>query len=509
VAEGQVSSKGKGLTHSTIVGFFWSFSGVGVQAVLNFTVLAILSRLISVADFGLVNIANILTVFAAMFYKLGIGPSLIQRKVLDEAHIRSGYTFTIIMSFLLTGIVWLIAPVFASFYDIPGLVNVVRAISLLFIINGSSVVASSLNYRNLDFRIKARINFVSYVLGYGVTGIALALLGFGAWALVYASLGQALISSLLYIRASPHSKKPQLNRPALADLLTYGSGLTIGKIFNTVATTADNLIVGATLGTQAVGLYGRAYQLMILPSRYFGQVLDTVLFTAMSKIQDQPKTLGAVYRRGVVAIALAVMPLSAFLFILAPEFISVLLGKQWGAAVVPFKIFAFSMLFRTSYKMGESLCRASGVIFQRALRQFVFALLVIIGTLIGQRWGVTGVAAGVSVAITLNFFYMAQLSLKITETSWTTFFLIHVPPLVITVTVFFETWLVAGFLRSLQWLDVAVLITAVGTTGLTVLALIWIAPKYLLGKEGMWLLKTFGNYLPMPVRSQLDKLQYR
>ena len=500
----------KGLTHNTLVGFFWSFSGTGAQAVLQFLVLAVLSRLLTPAETGLVNIANIFTIFAGLFYQLGIGPSLVQRQKLNENHIRSGFTFTIISSVALTGFTWLIAPFFASFYPkILGLLEVVRGMSFLFIINGVGLVARSLNYRDLNFRIKARFNIVSYVIGYGVIGIVLAFLDFGAWALVWASLSQSVVYSALFLGASPHPKGFQLDRTALKELLSFGSGYTLGQIFNRIANASDNLIVGATLGDRAVGLYGRAYQLMILPSQYFGQVLDNVLFTAMSKKQDQPKVLGAVYRRGVVAIALVVMPLSALLFVLAPEFIHILLGRQWDAIIVPFRIFALTMLFRTSYKMGDSLCRSAGVVFQRALRQFIFSMLIILGTWVGHYQGIVGVTVGVSLAITFNFFSMAQLSLKMTGITWGTFFKVHVPSLVLTGIAAFETWFLAGFLRGLAWPDLAVLVGSLGVVGVTLLALIWTLPKFLLGDDGLWILKTVGNYLPKSVQVQMNKLQYR
>ena len=500
----------RGLTHSTLVGFFWSFASTGAQAVLTFLVLGVLSRLLTPAETGLVSVANIFVIFAGLFYQIGIGPALIQRQEIDDNHIRSGFTFMMILSVLLTIIVWLIAPFLASFYPkVPGLLGVIRGLSFLFTINGVGTVARSLNHRNLNFRIKARFNVIAYVVGYGVVGIGLAFLGLGAWALVWASLSQSVVYSALFLGASPHPKSFQLNRKALGELLSFGSGLTLGEIFNRVGNTSDNLIVAATLGDRAVGLYGRAYQLMVLPSQYFGQVLDQVLFTAMSKKQDQPKTLGAVYRRGVVAIALVVMPLSAFLFFLAPEFIHVLLGRQWTAIILPFKIFAFTMLFRTSYKMGDSLCRSSGIVFQRALRQFIFAVLIVAGTWIGHYQGIVGVTVGVSIAIALNFLSMAQLSLRVTQMKWTTFFMVHVPAMVLTAVAALETWLVADMFRSLALPDLAVLVGAVGVVGVTLLGLIWVLPRFFLGEDGLWILKTVSVYFPKPIRVQMNKLQYR
>lgn len=503
-------AKKNGLTHSTMVGFFWSFASTGVQAALQFLVLAVLSRLLTPAENGLVNIANILTIFAALFYQVGIGPALIQRKVVDDNHIRSGFTFTVILSIFITVLVWFIAPFFASLYPkVPGLLDVVRGMSFLFIINGIGSVARALNHRNLNFKIKARFNAVAYIVGYGIVGVGLAFLGLGAWALVWASLSQSLVYSALFLGASPHPKRFQLNRKALTELLSLGSGFTLGQIFGRLAGTSDNLIVGATLGDRAVGLYGKAYTLMALPAQYFGQMLDTVLFTSLSKKQDEPKTLGAMYRRGVVAIALVVMPLSALLFFLAPEFIHVLLGRQWDAIIVPFKIFAFTILFRTSYKIADSICRSSGVVFQRALRQFFFATLVILGTWIGHYQGITGVAVGVSLAITFNFFSMSQLAFTVTEMTWGPFFRLHVPALFLTGVAALESWLLADLLRTLAWPDLFVLTGTLSVVVVTLLGLIWTLPRFFLGEDGLWVLKTLGGYLPKSLQVQVNKLQYR
>lgn len=501
--------KKKGLTHSTLVGFFWSFAGTGGQALLQFLVLAALSRLLTPAENGLVNVANTFVAFSGLFYQAGIGPALIQRQTLTEAHIRSGFTFTLLSSLTLTVLLWFLAPVFAGFFPFSGLTEIIRGLSFVFVINGVGLVARSLNYRDLNFRIKARFNIVSYAFGYGLVGITLAFLGFGAWALVWAALAQATAYTTLFLVASPHDKRPQLDRRALADLLTIGTGFTLGQVFNRIANNSDNLIVAATLGDRAVGLYGRAYTLFTLPSQYFGQVLDTVLFTSMSKVQDQTDTLARVYLRGTVAIALVVMPLSAFLGFLAPEFVYVLLGGQWDAIVVPFQIFSVTMFFRTSYKMGDSLCRSAGVVFQRAFRQFVFSLLIIAASWFGHYQGIVGVTVGVSLVIVINFLSATQLSLKVTNLGWGRFARVHLPALLLTGVVAAETAFAATFLRGVGLPDLLTLLLAAGFVGATLLALVWAAPRRFLGQDGLWILETLSGYLPRAVRARVSRLQYR
>jgi O-antigen/teichoic acid export membrane protein len=503
--------KRKGLTHRTLVGFFWSFSGTGVQAALRFLVLGILSRLITPAEFGLLNIAHIVVVFSGLFSQIGIGPALIQRSTLTNNHIRSGYTLSLLLSAFLTALTWLLAPVFASAFravDQQMLTAVMRGLSFLFLLNGIGNVARALNYRNLNFRIKARFEVTSYLVGYGIVGVGLALWGLGTWALVWASLSQSTTASLLYLRASPHDKRPQLNWSALSELLRFGSGFTLGEIFNRVAETADNLIVGATMGATAVGLYGRAFQLMRLPAAYFAQVLDTVLFVSMSKVQHKPQTLSAVYRRGVTTIALVTLPLSAFMYVFAPEIVRVLFGRQWDAVVPPFQIFTLSMLLRTSYKMADSLSRAAGAVFRRALRQFIFSTLIVLGAWFGQYWGIVGVAAGVSLAIAINYFSTAHLALKLIGMSWLELARIHIPAILVSILIFFESWGLGMLLRRYALPDLVVLISATVVVVLSYVALIWLAPRQLLGSDGMWIAKTLSGYLPNGVRNRL-KLQSR
>lgn len=497
MARTTTKSSRKGLTQQTMVGFFWTISGTGASAVLQFLIVAILSRSLTKEDFGLFGLANVVISFAELFYQFGLGPSLIQRKALTQAHIRSAFTLTLLLGATLSVTIWLLAPYFSIFFNnAEGLVGVMRGLSLLFIINATGLVARALNHRNLNFRIKSIFNVSSYVISYGIIGVTLALTGFGTWALVWASLSQSILINILYLRASPHDMRPQLDRTALGDLLSFGSGLTLGQTFNRIASNADTIVVGKTLGTATLGIYSKAFQLLMLPSKYLGNILDSVLFTAMSKVQDEPATLRAVYRRGTTVIALLVTPLSVFLFIFAPEVITVLFGKGWEATIVPFQILAVTMSFRLSYRMSDMVARAVGTVFKRAFRQFIFAVLVVAGAWFGHYWGITGVAVGVSAAAIANFFLMAQMSLKITEMSWPELFKLYLPTTFLSLIILTESWGLAVLLRSLPLIPFADLVVAAAAVGLSGVALIWSAPKTFLGEDGTWIAGILAGFLP-------------
>jgi O-antigen/teichoic acid export membrane protein len=194
--------------------------------------------------------------------------------------------------------------------------------------------------------------------------------------------------------------------------------MTIAKMGNFLANQGDNLVVGRMLGAGALGIYGRAYQFMVMPAGLFGTALDKALFPAMAKVQDDKHRLGKAYLTGVSFIALVAIPLSVILVLLAPEIVIILLGPKWTEVILPFQILACSLLFRMSYKMSDSLARATGAVYRRAWRQIIYALAVVVGSYIGQFWGLYGVACGVAVALVINFLIMAHLSMQLTFIKW-------------------------------------------------------------------------------------------
>ena len=238
-----------------------------------------------------------------------------------------------------------------------------------------------------------------------------------------------------------------------------------------------------------MGLYTHAYQLMTSPAVLLGQALDRVLFPTMALVQLEPARLARAYRSGAAVCALLVMPASIVLAILAPEIVLVLLGPAWAGVVTPFRILALGMLFRTSYKLGDSVARATGAVYDRAWRQAVYALAVVVGAWIGQHWGLAGVALGVLAALAINFALMAQLSLRLTGVRWSELGAAHLPALALTVALGAETWALAAWLRGLQTAPLVLLAeVALFSTGAGVL-LCWGLPPLFLGRDARTLLR--------------------
>jgi PST family polysaccharide transporter len=334
----------------------------------------------------------------------------------------------------------------------------------------------------------------AYALGYGLVGIVLAAAGWGVWALVAGQMAQTVIRTAWVVALRPPRRARLGDGRSLAELLYFGGGFTLAKVANFIAVQGDNLVVARALGPTALGVYGRAYALMSAPAYGFGTVLDNVLFPAMARIQHDPERLAAAYRRGVALLALLVLPPSVVLILVAPEFIRVALGPRWDAAVAPFQVLAIGMLFRTSYKISDSLARATGAVYRRAWRQALYAGLVVAGAAIGQFWGVLGVAWGALVALTVNFALMAQLSLRLARFPWSAFRAAHAPAAWLTLVTTPPAWAVAALLRNAGAPALLVLAGAAAAGAAMGLAAVARAPKRFLGADGAWITVTLRDY---------------
>lgn len=476
------------------------FYGKGAHALLHVVVLAILARLVTPEEFGVVSAALIVIGLSSIVSQVGLGPALVQRHALERRHIDTAFTSSVLLGVLLGAIMWVGAPLAAWFFRMDTVRPVLRALAWVFLLQGLATVAHSLLKREFHFRWLANLEVISYGVGYGAVGITTALLGMGVWALVWGHIAHNVVKTgLLLVKRPPRIlSKPEWR--AFKELMYFGGGFTVAKIANQVAQQGDYLVVGRFLGPAALGYYGRAYSLMSAPASGFAKVLDSVLFPAMARVQTESQRLAGAYRRGIALIALIVVPSSMAFIMLAPEVVHVVLGPQWTAVVAPFQILAAGMFFRTSSKLADSLTRATGAVYRRAWRQILYATLVIGGAVVGQRWGIAGVASFVLFALTINFLWMAQLSLSEAKMRWSSFWKAQLPAFLIAAVCSPLVWLLATAFRQWGMLSVVTLLAGMAVVGLCSLLLMYLSPRAFLGDDGRWMIDTMRSFVRKPSR---------
>lgn len=391
------------MRESSVRNFLWMFGGTGVSAVLKLIVLAVLGRLLTPEDFGIVAAALTVVALAEVFARIGIAPAIIQAKELTVEMVKTAMLSTLVAGLAISLLVYNLAGVIAGLFAMPDLVAFVQVFSLLFAIRSVGLVSEALLQRRMRFRALAGIEVFTYLFGYAAVAITLAVLGFGPWSLVAGQITQIGLQTGFYIRLAPDALQLGFHLDRFRQMLRFGLGITLSQVANYCAQNADYFIVGRFLGTANLGYYTRAYLLLAQPAQLVGATADKVLFPAMSAVQSEQKRLRRGLNLALKFCALIQVPTTIILIVAAPEVISVLMGAQWDAVVLPFQILISALYFRTAYKFVGTILRASGKVFYNAAWQWSYALLVVLGAVSGMAWGLEGVATGVSIAVMLCF----------------------------------------------------------------------------------------------------------
>jgi O-antigen/teichoic acid export membrane protein len=403
---------------AAVRGLSWSMLGAVGQAVLQMGAIVVLSRLLSVEEFGTAAAAVVVMGLAVMLSQLGIGPALVQARQLDRSDIATAFALSCGLGVLLAALLLLAAPVANRVVGLPPDAPYLPLLSLVLVLGGAGTVAIGLLQRQLRFRELALVELFSYGVGYLGTAVTLGLSGAGAVSLIWGQIAQALLTTVGAYALVRHDVRPR-PLPVMAErgrrIVGFGSAYSLSQLGNWVGLNGDNLVVTSTLGPTALGLYSRAYQLLVQPANLIGSVADKVLFPSLSRIQDDRERLARAYVLANSLVALVTLPGSVLLFVLAPDVVAVLLGPGWSAVVLPLQVFAVVLMPRTAYKISGSLTRATGAVLGGAWRQWLYAVEVVVGCVIGSHWGVVGVAVGASVAIVLHFATMLAFSARISR----------------------------------------------------------------------------------------------
>lgn len=437
------------LTKNTLKGSFWVSIAQLTRSIVKLGVLIYLARLITPKEFGIVGACLVVISFSEIFSELGTGPALVQRKNLTLKHIRVSTFICNFLGILTSFAVFFSADFIASFFKIEEMGLPLKILSVCFVLSSISVTSLSLLKRDLQFKHLALIELKSYLLFYVPCVILLAYFNFGLWSLIFAHIIQIAALSIMAIIKEPRGLcLPLFAIKEFKELLNFGVGFTLGRVFNQIATQVDNLIVGKALGAETLGVYGRAYEFFMAPVQLLGSVSSKVLFPAMSSIQDDQKKLTEAYFMSISIIALITFPASSFLIMQSELIIYISLGKDWLNALYPFQIFAFVLFFRTSYKISDALVQAIGDIYRRAFLQFIYALLVTIGVWFGSSYGLKGVATGMAAAILINYCLMFHLaSLKLNQ-GWFNLFQILLKNICVSSLLYFLIFIINNYFEK-------------------------------------------------------------
>ena len=338
-------------------GIAWVTLSTILIRIFNFITKIVLARLLDPADFGLLAIGLLAINTMGLFRDLGFGAALIYKKD-DSNHTAANTTFLLlpVVATILFALAYLSAPYVAVFFNTATVEPIIRILSLTFIISSFGTVPSMLLEKELEFKKKA-IPEVVPVAGYACVAIGLALHGYGVWSLVYGQITSAVLMVVLIWMVSDWRPTFSFDKEVAKGLFGYGKHILGASVVIFLITNIDNAIVGKMLGMEALGLYMIAYTISNLPATQITHLVGRVMFPTYSKLQDDRDTLRRAYLKTLKYVSMLSIPAAFGIFVIAPDFVSVVLGEKWMPAVPALQVLCI-------FGMIRSIAATFGPIFQ-------------------------------------------------------------------------------------------------------------------------------------------------
>jgi O-antigen/teichoic acid export membrane protein len=372
-------------------GALWNGVGRVVQQIIQFGLSVLLARLLSPGDYGLMAMVMVFTSFAGMLADAGFNTALVQRKDINPVHGHTVFWITLLIGVLLLAGTFALAPFIADFYQTPALTNIFRVISINFVIGTFGNVPSAILQREMRFREIAKIETIALLLS-GALAIGMALRGAGVWSLVAQPLLAAIVTALLRCRACRWFPKMVFCPKALKEIWGF-SGHMFGFLFiNYWSRNADNLIIGKFFGSVAVGLYSRAYGLMLLPITQINGVINQIMLPALCGIQDDKPRVARIYLRMVGLISLLSCPMMLGLFVVADSFVLTVYGEKWRGMVPVLQVLSLVGLIQSLVSSCGLLLQSQGrsdlLFYWWSLFNMLFIGSFVAGGLLGSVYSV-------------------------------------------------------------------------------------------------------------------------
>ncbi len=356
----------------------------------------ILARLLLPSQYGLVAMIAVFTGFARLFIDSGFGAAIIQRRELSSAHLSTAFWGNLGVGVAISALAAAFAPLVARFYGQPRLEVLMPVAGLDFVIVSLKIVQVALIERKLQYRRLAFVDNVSLAAA-GATAIGCAFAGLGVWSLIVFTFVFDGIDTLLLWRLSDWRPSRQFDRAALRELWTFGGNVLGSNAVNYWFRNLDNLLIGRFVGPAALGLYNRAYNLVLLQLTNISYVAGRPLFPALSKLQEEPARVKSAYLRALGIVAFVTLPIATGFFVAARPLVLTLFGAKWTGAIALVRILAFAAV-------AQSISTTAGVIYLARGRtdwllrwQLFSGAAAALAFGIGVHWGAKGVAVGVSV----------------------------------------------------------------------------------------------------------------
>lgn len=396
------AKRGPSLGTSAARGAVVTLVGQSVRMAVQLGSVVILARLLSPRDYGLVAMVTAIVGIGEIFRDFGLSSAAIQARNLSHAQRDNLFWLNSCFGLVLSLIAFAIAGPLATLYGEPDLVPVARVLSVTFLINGLATQYRADLSRRLRFARLAAVDIGGPVVGL-VVALLLALNGAGYWALVAQQISVALV--LLVGAAGSSHWIPGAPRRGedMGALLRFGWNLLGTQLIGYAGNNVDSLALGLRFGAGPLGLYNRAFQLLMTPLSQLRSPTTTVALPVLARLHNEPQRYGEFVRRGQLALGYSLVAGLGVVVAAADPLTDLLLGPQWHAVTPVIRLLAVAGVFQTLAYVGYWVYLSRGLTGP-LLRYTIVSVAIKVACIVtGSTWGIAGAAAGYALAPALTW----------------------------------------------------------------------------------------------------------
>lgn len=371
--------------------------GQGGQLALTFAYNAILARLISPHEFGLVAMAMVFAGFLQVFKDAGLSTATIQREDITQAQVSNLFWLNAAVGAAAMFAMVAAAPLIAGFFDHAELVGISIVLSVGLLLEALAVQHTAILNRQMRFGLLASIDLGCTTAGF-LLGILMAATGWSYWSLVGTTISTVILKLITVWSLSGWRPQRPQGHSGTRPLVRFGTSLTLVGVLYSVSRSCDSLLIGRYLGSDSVGLYSRSTALVTRPLDRLIWPIYSVIIPSLSRLQAEPQRYRRAFLHVFEGLAITGFFLAGLLFPLAAALVRVLLGQQWDGAAPIFAALTLLCISRPLAAAAAWLYTSQARGRDLLVTASVEATILVCAFVVGLRFGATGVAFAYSMA---------------------------------------------------------------------------------------------------------------
>ena len=342
-----------------IINLFWKFAERIGSQLISLIISTIIARILDPADYGTIVLANVIITILRVFVDSGLSTALIQKKDADDIDFSTIFYANIFLCIVVYLVIFVSAPAVANYYSRPDLVNIIRVLSTTVIISGFTNVQNAYVAKNMIFKRLFYATLFGTVFS-GITGLIMALKGYGVWSLVAQQISYALINTIVLWQSVKWRPSLVFSFSRLRSLLNYGWKLLASALLDTGYGQLRQLIIAKVYSAADLAFYSKGENMPVMLITNINASIDSVLLPSMSEIQDSKESVKAMMRKTIKASVFILAPILLGLAAVADKVVLLFLTEKWAESIKYMRIFCIIYLFYPIHTSNLNAIKAMG-----------------------------------------------------------------------------------------------------------------------------------------------------